>query len=856
MGVFTKVSEFMERTFADEPIDVDTLFATHRPAQLSEFLPYRYYDEDKELYINDDGYGFTLEIIPLMGVTQQRLDVLKGAFSLAVPDDVSVQIMQINSPKTGSVLKMWGEARAGSSEAHTMMMRKRLQHLGRGSFNSLSKLSNFHLRYHRVVVSVSMKGLDNPEQELQLIEYKANLSAALRQCAGYVVEVKPEQLVRMLSDILNPTHSIQPSRKEYDPSVELNKQLIERDTSYLIYRDKIVTTSIREADQSLGEDPIEDNFTEDVMETRCLEVKNFPRHVRFGDMSHLLGDFFTNEIRFSSPTVTVLNVQFPKEEAAKVGAEQKSMNARRVAEGPSGRYMVSMRNRGDDWDKTQQAIVDGARPVKVSMFCLVTAKKGNGRTAERNARNVFQSARYEMRRTDQVHLPTFLAALPMCADARIGRDVHVMGRSRTAASNMIVPTAPMFGEFMGTSDPCMLFIGRLGQPFFWSPFSSKGEGNMNGTCIGASGSGKSFWMTELMVCHTAIGGHTIIVDDGYSFMQPCNLLGGTHYTFSIKDEFCLNAFDMIDPSQIALDDDYLGERLETCKAIYAQMTLGDLKPTPEENGILMSAVTAVWHEHGREGQTDHVHAFLEAYDTESKSANTKAMANAMLPYCSSGTYGTIFNGKNTLDLSNRLTVFELSPLEQKKDLRGIIVTALFALIDSKVTTDRKREDLIILDEAWKLLGSETIAATLEGWARRLRKYGAGLMLGTQSITDFSNNSGARAVFENSEWTVILKSKNAAIQPMSELDLFPDKYALRCAKDLKVSPGEYAESLIICENWYAVGRLCVDSFTQTLYSTTADEVAMLNDLRADGMGLEEAVNEMAQRKERMALAGVR
>ena len=846
MGLLGKISERVQGAFVDEVIDRDSLFAKHRPAQLSEFLPYRVYDNELGLYVNEDGYGFVLEIVPLMGVTQQRLDVLKGAFLLAVPDDVSVQIMQVCSPKIGAALKRWGDARGGAPSAYRAIMKNRLQHLGRAAYKSLSRTSNFMLRYHRVFVSVSVQGLDDLEVELQMQEYKESLIASLRQASGYVTPVLPEGLIRLTSDILNPTLSVQPSRALYDDTESLHKQIIREDTSYFIYRDRIETTAIREPDPMLGEDPIVDTAEEDHMETRCLEVRHFPRQVGFGQMASLLGDFFTPEIRYSSPSVTVLNIHYPKAEAMKVWAEGKQMRSRQVAEGPSGRFMVSMRNRAEDWDKSQQAIVDGARPVKVSMFNIVTALSEQGRTAERNSRNVFQSGRFEMRRSDQVHLPTLLAAMPMCGEARIGRDVRAMGRVRTQISNMVAPCAPIFGEFMGTAEPTMLFIGRLGQPFYYSNFSSKGGGNFNGSVIGPSGSGKSFWLNEQVVCHTSLGGHAIVIDDGYSFKNPCLILGGQHYEFSLSSMFCLNPFDMIDPDfcdpqHPSYDEDYLGERLETARSIYAQMVLGDTPPTTEQSGILLEAVSTVWREKGREGQADDVRDFLGTYKTPSHTANTAAMANAILPYCSTGAYGAIFNGKNTLYLSNPYTCFELSGLEQKKELRGIIVTALFALIDSKVTTDRQREDLIVLDEAWKLLGSETVSATLEGWARRLRKYGAGLMVGTQSVSDFTYNASAASVFNNSEWTIVMKTKGFDLGAMHELGILPDQYAERIVKDLKVSKGEYSECLLMCQGWYAVGRLVVDKFSAALYSTSAEQVAEVDRLqRSEGMDIENAL----------------
>lgn len=853
MGMLQGISDFVQRRVGSEPIDFEDLMAAHRAAQLAEFLPYRVYDPVRELFINDDSYGFSLEVMPMSGISTQRADVLRSALSRNVPDDVSVQLMLYQSPKIGTVLKLWGQARAGASAAHELMTKNRIKFLSDGVFNSLSKTSSFMPRYHRVIVSVSAKipkgTKEQNELETELQEYKASLTSAMQQCAGYVREMDEGDLIRLCSDILNPTTSVRPSAKQYDPSTEINRQIIETDTTYLVNRDGVETIAIREADPARGDHYLDDNHVEERMEMRALEVRHFPRRVRFGAMAAILGDFFTNEIRFSSPCWTVLNVHFPKAEPEKLKFEQKAMRARQVAEGPSGRYMVSMRTRAEELDSAQKAIVEGFRPVKVSMFCIVLAPKGQIRKAERTCRNVFNSCGYEMRRCDMVHMPTVIASLPMTGEAKIGRDIHTLRRSHSQISNVVVPCAPIFGEFMGYSLPVMLLMCRRGQPFYWGPFASEGEGNMNVAIAAPSGGGKSFLLSELLFGHTGTGGHAVVIDDGESFKTICEMLGGTHYNFKLTEGFCMNPFPAIDPVLVRTDEDYLGERIEICRAIYAQMCFGDELPSKEENGILTTAIMSVWQTYGREGQTDHVHNFLKTYETQGVT-NTKSMANAMLPYCSDGPYGRIFNGENNLDLSNRLTVFELSPLEQKPDLRGIIVTALFALIDAKTVNDRTRSDMIIIDEAWKLLLSDTLCTTLAGWARRVRKYNGSLVMATQGIDDFARTESAKSVQQNCEWTLFLKGKESGVQLAEKMGIISGDYLRRIAKDLKVSPGEYSEVLITRGTGsYAVGRLAVDPFTQALFSTTADDVALLDRLKREGVPLGEAIEQLVEYRSR-------
>lgn len=836
------LSALVQKVFVDELINLDTVLSHQRAAQLAAYIPYRSYDADTELFANVDGWGFTLECSPLIGATQQTMDVLSNTLGAAVPDDVTLQFLSTSDGRIGSILEWWARARANAAPAFGSIVKNRVDHFKNAAWDGLSKSAHFHPRQHKVYISVSSRGFDDLDKPKALTEFRETLMAAFRQASGPVRNVGPAELIGLCAEILNPTLSVIPEPKLYDETVPINKQILRPDTSFAIYRDHIEASATRGAIQT---SVISDNCEEDRLEIRAMEVRNFPRQSQLGVMSKALGDIFSNEIRHSSPVMVCLTVYYPKAEASKVSAEGKSMRATQVADGPGGKYMVVMQNRARDWRRAQTDIVAGARPIQVSMFVVVTSKVGEGRTAERNTRNVFQSFQTELRRCDAVHLPSLMLMLPMTGEGGLGRDARTLGRFKSHISNMVATVAPVWGEFRGTNSPSMLFLGRVGQPFCWDQFSSIGRGNMNAVCIGASGAGKSFLLNEMAMSHVAIGGHVLVVDDGRSFKNLCEVVQGRHYEFSIGEAFCLNSFDMIDetrcdPEHTNFDSDYLGERLETCRAIFAQMCLGDDRRTKEQNGVLMDIVARVWQTHGRLGGADEVADELRTMNYQSPTINTAAMSRAMLPYCSDGPYGAIFNGRNSLDLSNPFTVFELAPLEQKKDLRGIIVTALFALMDSKVTTDRSRRDLIILDEAWKLLGSATISDTLEGWARRLRKYGAGLTLGTQSLADFSSSKGAKSVLDNAEWTIIMKSRGSAMEQLGADKIFADKYSLKLAKDLRVSAGEYSECLIMCEEWYAPGRLIVDPFSAALYSTTADEVDAINNMRALGVDLEIAV----------------
>ena len=52
------------------------------------------------------------------------------------------------------------------------------------------------------------------------------------------------------------------------------------------------------------------------------------------------------------------------------------------------------------------------------------------------------------------------------------------------------------------------------------------------------------------------------------------------------------------------------------------------------------------------------------------------LAIAMMPFSSAGTYGKFFQGEVSFELQAQLTVFELSDLSSREELRSVVLTAI------------------------------------------------------------------------------------------------------------------------------------------------------------------------------------
>src|SRR3546814_10059987 len=60
----------------------------------------------------------------------------------------------------------------------------------------------------------------------------------------------------------------------------------------------------------------------------------------------------------------------------------------------------------------------------------------------------------------------------------------------------------------------------------------------------------------------------------------------------------------------------------------------------------------------------------------------------MRPFSSAGTYGRFFTGQSTLKIGADLTVFELSDLSAREELRSVVLTAIMFLSSQAMRKDR------------------------------------------------------------------------------------------------------------------------------------------------------------------------
>jgi len=835
---------------------------------MSDLLFYRSFDSQKEIFINDNSLGFILEGNLLIGANDGVVEAISGIFTDGIPEGCTVQFINWASPKIGDFFDSWRHSRDLQGGVYQKLADERIKFFKNANHKSLFDSSPYTLKNFRLIIAVSMpfrkkkgrgfieeifpfwnKSEDSSIDEVtkELYSFREKFKTALNTAGIDSRNMNPQGLINFLDEIINFNTSPWKEKIPYDNLQSINRQIVDLENSLHVENDQL----------TLYADNIEKKT-----QVRSFSVKNFPNSWAQWQCRDLIGDFFQDLRRMEYPFLTFFSVTLPKgSEKLLEHARAKNFNATRLASSEMAKFIPEMKRSAQEWQFVNEKLNAGQKILKVTYQILVFAPETKINEAEQTIKSIYKACGWNIVRDKYLQLPSFLTVLPFSLSEGFFEDLEKLGRTKTMVSWTVANLAPLQGEWHGMNSPCMMLYGRRGQPFFWDPFAND-EGNFNAIVVGRSGSGKSVFMQELVTSARGKNGIVYVIDDGRSFMNSCRLQGGEYIEFSDKAEspIIINPFSVVNPETMKKSPEYKTEVIGLITAIICQMCEGDptkkdlKKLDPIQIRMIGKAIGYIWEKHGPDASittvAEHFKNYNDADDPKGKERG-RDLATLMEPFTKDGVYGRFFEGKSSIKLSNPFMVFETAELKNKKELQSIVVMFLTFMISEKMYFgDRKSQITLVIDEAWDLLHGEGSSVVMEGIARRARKYGANLILGTQSINDFYKTPATIAVIENSDWSILLSQKAESISMLES----SGKIALKEKPELKEAllslrkvEGQFSEAIIYGPKGWAIGRLILDKYSLSLYSSTASDWSRINELKAKGYELAEALAQLANEK---------
>ena len=797
---------------------------TVRITRAPELLPELAFDSDDGLFLLADrsaGFGFVTE--PLSGADealQSRLTVLlntqwpKGtsvSFSLSGLSDICRELSAI-----GALRGAAGDGLSGET------VRRRIAFLEDCTEGFRDPALAGVLRTFRlyITVKIPLSGPMISDTEMpELISRRSSFLETLKTVGFHPETLTPERLVPLFYRILE------------GEKVKADGRIMKADDD----------RPVRESLLSPGEyiEAGTDTVRTGTRVIAALSAKRLPERMYFGRAVSFAGDLASGTRGISGEFLLTMNLFYPDQEKIRERTEARRQWTVNQATGPMMRFLPQLAVRKKGFDVLFEAVNGGDEIVRASFTLLLIA--GSADEASRRceeARTYLREIGFEMMRDRFFMLPVFLNSLPFGADRGA---VQSLFRYKTLNAGAAVALLPVFATWSGTGTPAMNFVSRTGGLMNMSLYDSGTNYNL---CIAAqSGSGKSFLVNELISSCLSLGGRCWVIDVGRSYEKLCESYGGRFMQFGKDSSICLNPFELVRS---------YGEEADILTALLAAMAAPTERLTDLQIACLKRALSSLWDRHGRGITVDLVAETLKK-DSDSR---VRDIGRQLFPFTSEGEYGKYFTGHNTVAFESDLTVLELEELKGRKHLQQVVLLMLiYQIQQSMYLGERDRRKVVIIDEAWDLLTSGEVGSFLETGYRRFRKYGGAAVTVTQSVNDLYSTDAGRAIVENSANLYLLGQKGEVVNQLEKeqrLPLSPAGYGL--LKTVHTVTGHYSEIFFMTDYGSGIGRLVVDDFHKLLYSTKAEDVEEIRQLRESGLSVGDAIREILRQRGKSGAAG--
>lgn len=674
-----------------------------------------------------------------------------------------------------------------------------------------------------------LSGAHCPQVESFLLSVRA-VESALMQLSLFKRRWDAHEFTRTMREIVNPQHqrALGPGLDTV-PSVPLREGLVRRDTMMDVAKNKITFAS---AAAGAGQ----------AVEAATLTVAGYPASAHLNRMRSALA-----QADFTYPYLLTCAVEPTPVADDRALIAMKNARVKQLMHTEIGQFLTDLPERSRDFDLAQRACEEGSGLARVLHAMTVFAPAGESMAAAAKAGNVLARAGMDAQLACGLQMMGLLFNLPLEAGHGLMQDARAARQTSTKTRRAAAHLSPLMAESRGSGarpgagreagqargrSPMLMLVTRRGQLLPIDIFANR-NGNFNAVVAGTSGSGKSVLVQEIVLSQIGLGGRVWVFDIGKSYKNCVELVDGQFIDFDRaagrgenRRPLCLNPLDMLDDPS---------EMLDELAQIVTVMANGDAPMELTQAELLKLYIDRVVRESRAAGVVPTITRLAMSL-MKAQDAGLGDIAVRLMPYCAGGRYAHWFEGEASIDFESELVVLEMEALANKPVLQNAVLLIVIMRILKEIRLrPRSEKKLIVIDEAWRLLAGNT-GRFIEWACRTLRKYGAGIVCISQSMSDFDATPAARAVRQNADSVFLLRQKPAGIAA------YTDNPALASLlSSLTTRAGAWSEVYVkVGDQAGVAARLMLDSFSMTAYSTRAEVFEAVQKARARGLSIEEAV----------------
>ena len=833
--------------------------------QFASWLPYSAYLDSERLFVNGDTLGYVLELMPQSGADESMVGQLMSLYA-SCPPGASLQFHLFGSPHIHTELRRYANLRmedgdqfdkarhwgrpARNDNLFRVLARRRFEYLSLGTQKSLTQGFHYTVKDFRLVLSVTLpRNAANLAHRDEVVGLREGMTATLNTACMPSSVFDAGDLINWCALFCNPDRltASQTPELHYDDGRELRDQIVDKDT---IQDAKASGLHFwKEADRERG-DP--------GLEVRFFSIKSYPERFGLWQMGALIGDLMQPALQYNAPFLLTMGVHVLDPSNTRSVVTANNMRATQNAANKLANVMPDVSKKARDWSVAADTVDKGSTLVSMTHQLALFTPPARAVQAQETAKAIWRARGFELNADVYMHRQALLASLPMTLSPRFHKDLKKMRRVTRKTMANAVHLAPLIAEWRGTPTPTLLFGGRRGQLMSLDLYDN--NGNCNTAVIGAPGSGKSVALNEMAWSYLSIGARVWMMDLGRSFEKLCKKADGMHIEFRADSKINLNPFSVVSVERLNKDGVIEGgihEDIDMLKPMLAKMCSMSQRLEEVQVKALGAMTLRKFKEYGHDltitGLRDALRPGTIADLGLKNDQRIKDLAVMLNPYTKDGEYARFFEGKNNVDFSNDFMVIENEELKRKPELHAVVNILLMYQITGEMYLTRDRKKVLMIDELKQQLGDigsddPVKAAVVEEAARRARKYGGALVTATQSADDYFGSAQMEAALACSDWVFLLRQKIESIELLGRKGrLSMDEAKKRLLGSLRTEPGVFAECYISSPIGEGVARILLDPFSHLLFSNKLEDNKPLDELRAAGYSIDEAILELLRQR---------
>lgn len=835
-------------------------------SRFSSILPYRYFDTDDDLYINDQSVGFGLELAPLSGANEEIINALSEMIKNKIKEDICIHIMMVGTNKVGSLLS--NQCAPLSQEGiFSTLSKNQYEYLKHAAILGFSNKRNIamQLKDYRCFLFASKKSGYSKRVAAEFIDLRDEIKSELKNTGIPSVRINIESFLQLIFELVNPNQNcIDHPKAVFDKLKTINEQCVSPDFFMKVLPDRLtieseIRTPLSENEklQSLQESELDNpdeknkNISRTTSSIVSLSLKQLPEELALWTQADNFSNIFKPNHGINCPFVISVHFKCEPQERSKLKAFKKASGYEKKANSPYAKLIPGTVQAAADWKKIRDDLsTNETKLCKAYFNCVLFTDDNNKRDHVSNAISAFRLNGFDLYPVKFQQLQSYISMLPFVVEQGLWFDLSTLGRLNTMTTWNLSNMIPLVAEYKGSGRPSGIFAPTFRHQATVIDIFDPNLDNYNACICATSGSGKSVLSQALITSVLSDGGQAWVIDLGESYKKFCKTINGTYMDV---DNLQLNPFSTVSD---------ITRSAESIRDLIAVMASPNVGLTDVQKAHLLDAVNAAFKEKQNKATIDDVIEYLQSIDFNDRSGfDTRVddMVTLLKKYSikysgSSSISARIFNEHSQLQSNfsdkSRLVVLELGKLEKQPDLLKAVLFALILHIEERMYHDKSGiKKLCVIDEAWRLLSgsNETAARFIEKGYRTSRKHNASFVTITQQINDFYASTEAQAAWSCAETKIIMRQNEKAFKDflVKNPDYF-DAYQQTLIKSFRPSSvSGFSEFMLSQGAINSFHRLFLDPLARIMYSSKASEHNAVELLVSQGKTIGEAVEMVAR-----------